>query len=538
MKIRTIDNSQSRYFILDEYMAEGRTKPDILAVRESDGHVVVAHGWDETKEEWDYGNYYGDSSEALQKAAGDFGAIKEAYTELEASGDFETYADDYIDPRDLKQAIDFVRGTDQRTEIIASSDEIYKLKLNLVKEYFDGMTEYDFTDGGSGMPSRLYMETMAHQFEFDVDNFSDYIDELNQEVSRDYKPIVRIPHGMDTNQLIWMMDDEVQQNIKRALREKEIYEGHRGSELEELVEEAMSNRLSSIDDNLTVIEEREPMEDMSEDKTIVARQYEQHLRRVTQAEDYIEDLEEEMKKHSIDDSYYQEIQYELSNSAHAVLKNVMEEKEKFLKKHLEFSVTEDPNIQNEEPGEKNDMRAKTPEELKEEMKALGYEFEKEDFFIMFKDTETGNEVGFDGWEGVQHVADEIQSVACRYSIEELKAWQAGNLSVLAFSDHSDDVIDRALLLKEKIGLEKISNLSFNEKKEIFKGMTCEEQFKTMLETEMPETEGNRQLQDSLYASYMEGPQDSFLDRGLRKDLSESIRQFMEDKTKQKGVELE
>lgn len=537
MKIKTIDNGQSRYFIMDEYMAEGRTKPDILAVRESDGHVVVAHGWDETKDTWDYGNYYGDSAEALQKAAGDFRAIKEAYTELEASEVFELYDDDYIDPRDLKQAIDFIHDIDQGAEIMAS-DEVYNLKLNLIKEYFDGMTEYDFTDGGSGMPSRLYMETMAHQFEFDADNFSDYIDELNQEVSRDYKPIIRIPHGMDTNQFIWEMDDEVQQNIKRAVREKEIYEGYRGSELEELVEDAMSSRLSAIDDSLTVIEEREPMEDMSEDKTVLARQYEQHLRRISQAEDYIEDLEAELKKYSIDDADYQAIQYELSSSAYAVLKKAETGKEQFLKKHPEFAISEDPDILPEESGEKNNPRVRTPEELKEDMKALGYEFEKEDFFIMFKDTETDNSLGYDGWEGVQQFAAEIQSAACRYSAEELKAWQAGDFSMIAYSDHSDEVIDRALLLKEKIAFEKVSNLSFDEKKEIFKGMTCEEQFKTVLESELPETEDNTQLQDALYASYMAGPQNSFLDKELRKDLSDSIQQFMEDKTKQKGVELE
>ncbi len=94
------------------------------------------------------------------------------------------------------------------------------------------------------------------------------------------------------------------------------------------------------------------------------------------------------------------------------------------------------------------------------------------------------------------------------------------------------------ITQEERGIKKASELSYDEKKEIFKGMTHEEQFKTVLEAELPETEGSTQLQDALYASYMTRPQDSYLDKELLKDFSESIMQFPLNKTREKGVELE
>lgn len=253
MKIRTIENGKSKYFILDEYMPQDRINSDILAMRELDCCIVIAHGWNEAKGVWDYGDYYGNSSEALRKAINDFGAIRDAYTELEASDNLVTY-EHYIDPRDAKEAINFVKAVaiDYDTGHL---EEIYNLKLHLIKEYFNSSSEYEYYTGGTGLPSKLYMETMAHEFEFDVKCFNDYIDELNQQITKNYRPIVRIQPGTDRNLFISQLDEESWKNIEHAIRDREKMKGHYGGKLEKLVAKAMSNRLSAIEESLTVIEE-------------------------------------------------------------------------------------------------------------------------------------------------------------------------------------------------------------------------------------------------------------------------------------------
>lgn len=245
MKTRIIDIDRKRYFILDEYKADVYIKPDILIMRESDGEFVIAHGWNEAGGTWNYADYYGNCSESLLKAASDFKEIRNAYMELNDMAVLETYCDDYIDPRDVKKAVEFVRDSGRR----ATEADIYNLKLDLIKEYFDSLMEYDSYDVGSGIPSRLYIETMAYQFELE-----DYIDMLNDKVSRDYRPIARIPSGTNRNLFVCQLDENTQENIKRALTEKEIYEGYGGPELEALVDDVMKNRLSSIEESLTIVE--------------------------------------------------------------------------------------------------------------------------------------------------------------------------------------------------------------------------------------------------------------------------------------------
>lgn len=449
MRSRTINNGQSRYFILDEYKTESRTKPDILAMRETDGHVVIAHGWDEARGEWDYGNYYGDSSEALQKAVSDFGEIKDAYTELESSGAFETYDDDFIDPRDLKQAIDF---------------------------------DWD-------------PEQMAANMEYQYDLAAE----------------------------------------EQAAREKESHEGYRDSGPKAWIEEDMSTRLSSMK------EDGEYKTPSLSEADALSEQYDKLVQQVLESEEYVDSLKADLEEYDIDDSEHEAILYELFNSADVQLEDALAQKEAFLKEHPGFDVQgrgkqETGEMENAQ-GE-GSITGRTQTELMKDMQALGYEFDKEDFFLMFNDTETGKRVGYDGWESVQLFVGDIQHMACSYSTEELKARQAGDFEMIAYRDYSDDVIDKALFLKEKIGQEKIADLSLEEKKEAFRSMPYKEQFKTVLEIEMPEIEGDTQLQETLYESYMAGPQDSFLNARLRQEFEKSMKDLNVEKIKQKGLEVE
>ncbi|NCE98118.1 JAB domain-containing protein [Emergencia sp. 1XD21-10] len=67
MHIRKIENGNSAYTVLDE-MQQDSGKQRLLLIRDSDGAVVIAHGWNEENGSWDHGSYYDSKLTSLGKA--------------------------------------------------------------------------------------------------------------------------------------------------------------------------------------------------------------------------------------------------------------------------------------------------------------------------------------------------------------------------------------------------------------------------------------------------------------------------------------
>lgn len=67
-----IYNGGSSFFVLGRALNDFSGKEDLLLMRMSDRHAIIAHGWDEKTKEWDYGKYYGTSLESMIKAISDF----------------------------------------------------------------------------------------------------------------------------------------------------------------------------------------------------------------------------------------------------------------------------------------------------------------------------------------------------------------------------------------------------------------------------------------------------------------------------------
>lgn len=66
------------------------------------------------------------------------------------------------------------------------------------------------------------------------------------------KPIAYLTAGTQNSQFIETMDQESRDSIEQAIRLAESWEGYYGETLETLVADAMSNRLSAIDDSLHI----------------------------------------------------------------------------------------------------------------------------------------------------------------------------------------------------------------------------------------------------------------------------------------------
>ena len=69
--IVTIENGGCTYVVLAEAVSEyGNT--DLLLMRGSDRHFLIAKGWDAQSQNWDHGQYFGWDKEALADAASEF----------------------------------------------------------------------------------------------------------------------------------------------------------------------------------------------------------------------------------------------------------------------------------------------------------------------------------------------------------------------------------------------------------------------------------------------------------------------------------
>ncbi len=79
--------------------------------------------------------------------------------------------------------------------------------------------------------------------------------------------------------------------------------------------------------------------------------------------------------------------------------------------------------------------------------------------------------------------------------------------------------------------------TFEEKKGMFQSMSYEEQFKTVLEAEMPETRGRDGLQEDLYREYMRSDQAGFFGNQLHKQFRDKI-QMSRQKVTNKDISLE
>lgn len=81
-------------------------------------------------------------------------------------------------------------------------------------------------------------------------------------------------------------------------------------------------------------------------------------------------------------------------------------------------------------------------------------------------------------------------------------------------------------------------LTFEEKKNMFQSMSYEEQFKIVLEAEMPETRGQDGLQDDLYQEYMRSDQAGFFGNQLYKQFRDKIQAKTGQKVMDKDLDLE
>lgn len=80
--------------------------------------------------------------------------------------------------------------------------------------------------------------------------------------------------------------------------------------------------------------------------------------------------------------------------------------------------------------------------------------------------------------------------------------------------------------------------TFEEKKGMFQSMSYEEQFKTVLEAEMPETRGQDRLQEDLYQEYMRSDQAGFFGNQLHKQFRDKIQERTRQKVTNKDINLE
>lgn len=80
--------------------------------------------------------------------------------------------------------------------------------------------------------------------------------------------------------------------------------------------------------------------------------------------------------------------------------------------------------------------------------------------------------------------------------------------------------------------------AFEEKKGMFQSMSYEEQFKTVLEAEMPETRGRDRLQEDLYQEYMRSDQAGFFGNQLHKQFRDKIQERTRQKVTNKDINLE
>lgn len=85
-------------------------------------------------------------------------------------------------------------------------------------------------------------------------NLSEMVYDMLMHQMADGKPTAYITPGTSRNAFIKTMDEESRRSIEMAIRLAEIQEGYSGTELEGRIEEAMSNRLSAIDESLHVEE--------------------------------------------------------------------------------------------------------------------------------------------------------------------------------------------------------------------------------------------------------------------------------------------
>lgn len=134
----------------------------------------------------------------------------------------------------------FVIGNDDSTQEKSPDTDWAKVPV-------DTPTANDYHDDNSkAVPCNyaLLVEDALLKMEKAPEDFKDFLG----------RPTAYITPGTSRNAFIKTMDEESRRSIERAIRLVEIQEGYAGTELEDRVEEAMSNRLSAIDESLHVEE--------------------------------------------------------------------------------------------------------------------------------------------------------------------------------------------------------------------------------------------------------------------------------------------
>lgn len=152
--------------------------------------------------------------------------VEDDYIDREAMRDIDRYEAEFGDPV-LKDGVTRSQAAEERDSALRTIGYSAKeIEYIYVDKYYTGER---------GNLSEMVYDMLMHQM-------------------ADGKPTAYITPGTSRNAFIKTMDEESRRSIEMAIRLAEIQEGYSGTELEDRVEEAMSNRLSAIDESLHVEE--------------------------------------------------------------------------------------------------------------------------------------------------------------------------------------------------------------------------------------------------------------------------------------------